>query len=240
MTADERKNSNAKNIIITGGSSGIGYETAKLFLDSGYKVLILSRSSEKCGLLKEYPGFCYAKNTDVSEILQIESALVYAKKIFKAKKIDCLINCAGVGYPKNVIDFSEADYNRIFDVNVKGTIFTSKIFLPLIKKQTGVICNISSIAGIKGFSEWSLYCASKFAVEGFSESLRHELRNDGIRVVCIRPGAVETPLYSFLPKKLKKDFMTPETIAKVIMTAVELPPEACVENMFINNSAGDL
>lgn len=240
MTGANITNKTAKNIVITGGTSGIGFETARLMLEHGYRVLILARNAEKCELLKKYENFCYAKNTDITSIDQIEIASVYAQKFFGSEKIDCLINCSGVGFPKTIEKISELDYENIFSVNVKGAIFVTKIFLPLIKKHAGIICNISSIAGIKGFAEWSLYCASKFALEGFSESLRHEIRDDGIRVVCVRPGAVDTPLYSFLPKNQKKDFMTPETIARTIAFAIEMPENACVENIFVNNSAGDL
>ena len=240
MTGTNITNKTVKNIVITGGNSGIGLETAGLLLERGHRILILARHAEKCELLKKYKSFCYAKNTDITSISRIETAFEYAEEIFGNKKIDCLINCSGVGFPKTIEKFSELDYENIFSVNVKGAIFVTKIFFPLIKKNTGIICNISSIAGIKGFSEWSLYCASKFALEGFSESLRHEVRADGIRVVCVRPGAVDTPLYSFLPKNQKKDFMAPETIAQTIAFAIEMPETACVENIFVNNSAGDL
>ena len=118
--------------------------------------------------------------------------------------------------------------------------FTTKTFLDLLTNDTGIICNISSNAGIKGFSAWSLYCASKFAVEGFTQSIRHELRPRGIRVMCVQPGAVDTPIYAHLSPEEKRDFMDPETIAHIIVELLAIPPKAVVENIYINNSVGDL
>lgn len=227
-----------KIFVITGGSSGMGYEISRNLLKSNQYVFILSRKAEQCNLRNHKN--CHTKNVDISDIEQILKAKDWIEKIIGDKKIDALINCAGVGFTTKLGKINEKEYEEFFNTNVKGTIFTTQTFLPLIKKGTGTICNFSSIAGIKGFAEWSLYCASKFAVEGFTKSIRQELRKNGIRVISIRPGAIDTSFYHYLSKDQKRDFMKPQTIAKIVIQLLKLPKEACVEDIFINNSVGDL
>lgn len=228
-----------KNVaVITGGSSGIGLEISKLLLNHRFFVIILSRKAKDSPLRKNKDCFCI--NTDIGSVRDVQKAKSIIKRKLNIEKIDVLINCAGVGHEDKVENISEKDYEDFFSTNVKGTIFTTKEFLPLIKRETGIICNISSIAGIKGFSKWSLYCASKFAVEGFTKSIREELRESKIRVMVVRSGAVDTPFYNRLSEEEKRDFMKPQTIAQVVVNALFLPVESCVEEIFINNTVGDL
>ncbi len=102
------------------------------------------------------------------------------------------------------------------------------------------MCQISSIAGIRGFSNWSIYSATKFALEGFSASLREELRTQGIRVMVIRPGSVDTPFYKHLPEITKTGFLKPESVARLAVAAILSETNASVDNIEINNSQGDL
>ncbi|HPG31459.1 MAG TPA: SDR family NAD(P)-dependent oxidoreductase [bacterium] len=227
-----------KIVLITGASSGIGFSFSESALKQNYTVINLSRTAES-SFLKKIKSY-YAKNTDITRVDQIIEAKKWIVETLKIKKIDVLVNCAGTGYEKGLTAISENDYDKIFNLNVKGLIFTTKIFLPVIRKKSGIICNVSSIAGIKGFSGWSLYCASKYAVEGFSSSIRNELRKSGVRVAVVKPGSVDTPFYKHLPKSVKKDFIKPETIAGIILQIIEMPAEACAEDIFINNSVGDL
>lgn len=227
-----------KIFVITGGNSGMGYEISKKLLKSKHHVFILSRKAEQCDLRK-YDN-CHTKNVDISKIGEILKAKKWIAKILGDKKIDVLVNCAGVGFASKLEEITEKQYENFFSTNVKGMIFTTQIFFSLIKKGAGIICNFSSIAGIKGFAEWSVYCASKFAVEGYSQSIRQELRKSGIRVMSIRPGAVDTPFYHYLSKDQKKEFIKPQTIAEILIQLINLPKEVCVEDIFINNSVGDL
>lgn len=226
-----------KTYILTGGSSGIGYELSKK-LSQDSNIVILSRQAENIDLINNSTVF--GINTDVRSVEQLTNAYNKVTKELGIQIIHGLINCAGVAYEKKLSEITEEDYLRIFDTNVKGLIFTSKTFVDLVKEEEGIICNISSIAGIKGFSDWSLYAASKFAVEGFTHSIRHELRHKGIRVMCIRPGSVDTNIYKHLSRKEKKHFIKPETIATIVYNLLRLPKEAVAEETFINNSVGDL
>jgi 3-oxoacyl-[acyl-carrier protein] reductase len=230
-------NSTKKTYIVTGGSSGIGYHLVKR-LGEVSRVIILARSAEQTDLVNNSGVF--GINTDVRSLQQLLQAKEKIQNTFHIGQIDGLINCAGIGYRQPLVNLTEQDYEQVFATNVKGLMFATQTFLDVLINETGIICNISSIAGIKGFSEWSLYCASKFAVEGFTQSIRHELRPRGIRVMSIRPGAVDTPIYAHLSSEEKRDFMDPATIAQIIVELLALPQKTVVEDIFINNSVGDL
>lgn len=218
-----------KNVVITGGSSGIGRAVTEKLLEGGHTVHVLSRKASQSDLVSNsnYKGH----DVDVREIEQIPAA------VEGIEKVDVLINCAGVGYGTPLANLSQEDYDKIIDTNLKGTVFVTKLILPKMNGG-GVICNFSSSAGIAGFTEWTVYCASKFAIEGFSKALREEVRDRNIKVMVVRPGAVDTPLYNFLEEKEKKDFMKPETVADVVVANLFLEKNAVMEEVFINNSIG--
>lgn len=226
-----------KKYIVTGGSSGMGNAIASRLLEEGHSVLILSRHTESSQLQKNKN--CTSKNVDIANVSEIKKFIDWYKER-PENTIDGLINCAGIGWEKKLQDITEEEYERIFSINIKGLIFITQGLVPFIKEQTGIICNFSSIAGIKGFADWSLYCASKYAVEGFTQSIRHELRPKGIRVVCVKCGSVNTPFYKNIPQEEKKDFIQPGTVANLVVSTLSLPKEAVVEDIFINNSVGDL
>ena len=202
------------------------------------RVIALARNAEQTDLVDN--AVVFGMNTDVRSLQQLLQAKEKITTTFQIGQIDGLINCAGIGYRQAILELTEQDYENVFATNVKGLMFATRTFLDLLKDQTGIICNISSIAGIKGFSEWSLYSASKFAVEGFTQSIRHELRHRGIRVMSVRPGSVDTPIYAHLSREEKRDFMDPATIAGIIVELLALPQNAVVEDIFINNAVGDL
>lgn len=229
-----------RNFVITGGSSGIGLSLTKRLMEHGGNVFLLSRKALDAKIKGEN---CFKIPCDVSKIKDINRAKDDVLRILDGLEnggIDCLINCAGVGYEKSLENTNESDFEYIFGTNIKGLIFTTKFFLPLISKPNSVICNVSSIAGIKGFAGWTLYSASKFAVEGFSESLRLELRPQRIKVVNVRLGAVNTPFYKDLPNDNKTEFMDPDEVSDTIIGALFTGTNAVVENIFINNTCGDL
>lgn len=226
-----------KIAFITGGSSGIGAAISQKLLKLGCKVFVVSRQASKSHLAKQKN--CTVIDADLTQISA--AAKIIKNKLAKEKinSIDILINCAGIGYGTPLKNLDEKTYDSFMNTNVKSVFFFTKNLLPFLKKNS-IICNVSSIAGIKGFSQWSTYCASKFALEGFTKSLREELRERGIKVMIVRPGAVDTPLYDFLKKSEKKDFMKPETIADIVVPNFFLEDNATTEEIFINNSVGDV
>jgi NAD(P)-dependent dehydrogenase (short-subunit alcohol dehydrogenase family) len=222
--------------VVTGGSLGIGEAISTQLLGLGWKVHVLARRASAYAHA-DHDG-CRVHDVDVRDISAVkESADAVASS---SGRVDALVLCAGVGYPTPLSSASRAQYEELFDTNVAGAIFSTQAFTPLLRNGEAVITFISSIAGRRGFADWSLYCASKHALEGFAASVRDELRPRRIRVTCIQPGSVDTPSYDHLPPEEKTEFMDAESIAKLTVTAIHLPPQACVETLFVNNTIGDL
>ena len=176
-----------KVVLITGGSSGIGYESAIIFAKNGYKVYTAARRLEKMEALKEYgiiPIFL-----DVTDNEACKSCI--NEIIEKEEKIDILINNAGYGSygPIEMVDLEEA--KKQLEVNVYGIVRITKLVIPYMRKQkSGRIINISSAAGRVTTYLGGWYHISKYSVEALSDSLRMELKDFGIDVVIIEPGAI--------------------------------------------------
>lgn len=216
-----------KTIIITGASSGIGKATAELLLKN-YNLILLSRNKEK---LKEYFGDkdnCFIFKLDLMDINQIERV---SKGILdKFPNVDILINNAGVGFPSKLDELSIKDYEEMMDTNVKGLIFfTKNILKSMIQNNKGHIINVSSPAGIKANPIAPIYCTSKFALEGYTEGLRMQIKenNKNIRVTNVRPGGVDTNYWGKRDVPREK-FMTPEEMALVFKFVIEFPEKSNV------------
>ncbi|GGG92815.1 SDR family oxidoreductase [Pedobacter zeae] len=177
-------------IFITGASSGFGKETALLFQRSGWNVVATMRSPEKETDLAELPNLLVVP-LDVTDQASINQAVSEATERFG--KIDVLINNAGYGLIGVFESATAKQIQNQYDVNVFGLMMVTKAVLPVMRKQRqGVIINISSFGGVTAGQFSSLYNSSKFAVEGFSEALSHELAPLGIAVKIIEPGSVST------------------------------------------------
>lgn len=177
---------------ITGASRGIGFELAKAALASGDRVVATARKSAALAAsLGGDEGNLLALPLDVSDKAAIGEAVQAA--IGRFGRIDVLVNNAGYGQLGLFEECDEARVRRQFEVNVFGLFDVTRAVLPQMRRQrSGVIFNLSSTAGVRGLAGGSLYCASKFAVEGFSESLALEVAQFGIRVVIVRPGPFRT------------------------------------------------
>ena len=185
-------------VVITGATSGIGRETALEFVRAGARVVVAGRREDRLRELvveiESRGGQAMAVRTDVADGSQVESLI--EKTIEGFGRIDTLVNNAGVGMAAKFSDQSLEDFKRVMDVNFWGAVYACKAAVPQMKKQGGgVIINVSSIFGKRGMPFETAYCASKFALAGFSESLRVELMSEGIDVSAIFPGAVETEIF---------------------------------------------
>ena len=180
-----------KNIIVTGGSLGIGKETAKKLLDKGANVLVIGRSLKR---LKE--SFVNSKANLLSfDIGDIENIVVNANKSldFLDNRVDVLINNAGIGVSKSIDDLEYNDFINVFNVNVFGLSLFTKMIIPVMKRQKqGTIINIGSTASLKGYKNGSIYASSKFAVRCLTQCWQAELRPYNIRVCQINPSEVTT------------------------------------------------
>jgi NADP-dependent 3-hydroxy acid dehydrogenase YdfG len=179
-----------KTILITGASSGIGKETAKLFHAKGWNVIATMRSPQNETELQQLPGVLVTK-LDVLDLDSIKNAV--AEGIKKFGKIDVLVNNAGYGAYGPLESFSKDKIVRQFNTNVIGLLDVTKALLPHFRQnKDGIIINISSIGGKITFPLGALYHGTKFAVEGISESLHYEVEQFGGKVKIVEPGSIAT------------------------------------------------
>jgi NAD(P)-dependent dehydrogenase (short-subunit alcohol dehydrogenase family) len=182
-----------KVAVITGGNSGIGLATAKRFSDEGAKVAISGRSQKTLDEAAKYVGNgILAVKSDVSKLADLDR--FYSTVAQKFGKIDVLFVNAGVAKFVPVQNADEAHYDEIFNINVKGAYFTIQKALPHLNDGASIVLN-TSVAGIKGTANASVYSATKAALRSFSRTLTTELVERGIRINSVAPGPIETPIF---------------------------------------------
>jgi short-subunit dehydrogenase len=188
-----------KIVVITGGSSGIGAVLAEAVIHQGAKPLLISRSAEK---LKQTADSILTKTNqevtwyaaDVSN--KIEISKVFSDIYSNHQNIDILVNNAGFGLFRSTWETSEESFEAMMNVNYFGTVYCTKHVLEqMMNTRKGHIINVASLAGKIGTPKSSAYSASKHAVLGFTNSLRHEVRPFGIHVTAVNPGPVRTPFF---------------------------------------------
>ena len=192
-----------ENILITGASTGIGYSLCKEFLKEDCKVFGSVRKQEDADRLSnDFGERFHPLIFDVTDHEAMEKAIIKMTAQLEGQGLSCLINNAGIAVGGPVMFTSMEDYKRQFDVNLFGVIAVTKACLPLLGAdkdfvgKAGKIMNISSVSGQIAFPFLSPYCASKFALEAFGDSLRRELVYYGIDVISIQPGPVKTPIWN--------------------------------------------
>ena len=183
-----------QTVFITGGTRGIGRKIAEVFLDKGYKVAItFEKSEEIANEMKNKYSNLIAIKCDVANGEEVKNAVKICEEIFGG--VDILINNAGISQQKMLCDVSQEEWDRMFDVNVKGMFNTAKeVLAHMVHKKRGKIINISSIWGLVGASCEVPYSASKAAIIGFTKALAKELGPSGICVNCIAPGVIDTDM----------------------------------------------
>jgi short-subunit dehydrogenase len=182
-----------KVVLITGASTGIGNETAKLFQTKNWKVAATMRSPENAKDLHNIVDVACIR-LDVTDAKSITSAI--AETLDKFGRIDAVLNNAGYSLAGPFEAATAEQIERQFDINVFGMMNVCREILPIFREQKrGVIVNIASLGGRVTFPFYSLYNSTKWAVEGFSESLQYELEQFNIRVKLIEPGPIKTDFY---------------------------------------------
>ena len=216
--------SNRKLIVVTGASSGIGLALVKTLLAEGYAVLGIANNFEKAGL--SHADFS-SRSINLANLDALPEALSSVLDDIDMP-IKALINNAGIGRMGFLEQLSVNDIRLVMDTNLTSQIIVTKAFLPLLKKQgQGDIVFMGSEAALKGARQGSIYCASKFAIRGFSQSLRDECGKSGVRVTLINPGAVRTPFFEklrFEPGLAPENAIEPEDIASAVSMVLAARP----------------
>ena len=182
-----------KVAVITGGNSGIGLATAKRLHDEGARVAISGRSQKTLDEAVKYVGNgLVAVKSDVARLADLDK--FYATVAHKLGKIDVLFVNAGVAKFVPVSQADETHFDEIFDINAKGAYFTIQKALPYLNDGASIVLN-TSVAGIKGTPNASVYSATKAALRSFSRTLAVELVERGIRINSVAPGPIETPIF---------------------------------------------
>lgn len=225
---------NNKEILISGGSSGIGLALAKELASLGANITILARRQQlldaaiseiKKSAQSPAQNFRWI-SADVSNFAELERALLHDTTTY-----DILINSAGIAYPGKFIDMDPKIFKNVMDVNYLGTVFLTKLILPrMLEKNQGYIVNISSLAALIGIYGYTAYAPSKYAVRGFSRCLRSEVMPHGINVSVVLPPDTDTPQLAFehtiipdITKKINQSgsVMKPEKVAQVIIQGMQ-------------------
>ena len=227
-------NVKGKNIIITGGSLGIGKETAKNLVEKGANVLITGRSETRLIESRIYTG-AQIIEFDISDHNNIHNNAVKCLDILNGR-VDVLINNAGIGVRKSIEELNINDFLKVFNVNVFGLALFTKEIVPSMKKAAyGTIINLGSTASIKGYKNGSIYSASKFAVRCMTQCWQSELRPYNIRVCQINPSEVTTAFGSHERKERKEvhNKLTPKEISHSIVSVIEMEDRGFVNELNI-------
>ena len=178
-----------KTIFITGASSGLGKATAKLFQANGWNVIATMRKPEVENELKELSNITVLE-LDVTDTAKIQKTI---SEILKFHSVDVVLNNAGYGLIGPLEAFSETQIQTQVQTNLFGVINVTRAFIPYFReRKSGTFINITSTFGLLGYPTCSIYSATKFAVDGFSESLAYELAQFGIKVKVVAPGGMQT------------------------------------------------
>jgi short-subunit dehydrogenase len=219
-----------KIILITGASSGIGKETAMEFAKLGANIILVARKKDKleqvANELKKFNVSTLICQCDISKKDQVKEM---SKTVLeKFESVDVLVNNAGFAIYGSVADLTVDEIESQMETNYFGMIYCIKNFLPsMLKKKSGHIVNVASVAASFGLPGIASYCASKFAMLGFSEGLKHELKNTGVGITVVSPIMVRTNFFdhsSFenMPK-FSPTSLSSETVAKAILKAANSP-----------------
>lgn len=233
-----------KNIIVTGGTRGIGRAIVARFLNDGFRVFTCGSSEESVRiLLSEFPGFTntghlIASKVDVSEKEQIFDWVKNIERI--SPSLEVLVNNAGIFFPGNIESEEEGVFEKTMAINLASAYHCSRMVLPLLHKaEMAHIFNMCSTASIIGYPNGGSYCISKFGLLGMNKVLREELKPTKIRVTAILPGATFTDSWSAsgLPSER---FMKPEDVAEAVFSAWSMSPFCDVEEILLRPQAGDI
>lgn len=227
-----------KTAFITGASRGIGRQTALTLARSGWRTALFARSAG------DLEGLKNLLEEEGREVLVLEGSLEESSQVNAALervavswgRLDLVVNNAGVGGFRPLEEFRAEDWDWMMNTNARGTFFVVKAALPLLKGTPGaLVINVESDVARRGFDSGSLYCASKFAQDGFTQALRKELRPLGIRVSAVLPGLTDTSFgNSEEGAGHKKEWLKPADVARIIQFMAESPAHVLIDEITVH------
>src|SRR6266571_418048 len=214
--------------VVTGAGRGIGRAIAIELGDLGARLVLVARNRAELEDTSQRIGKnASVKPADVRKKDQLE-------RVFDSP-VDILVNAAGLGIFGPITDFKDEDFETLIETNLRGIFFACRFVLPsMIERKRGHIINVASIAGKVGSANRAVYCASKFGVVGFSESLAEEVRQHGIRVSVICPGSTDTQFGSSdAHTKARARMLRPEDVAHAVRTIVTQEPNSFISEIIM-------
>ncbi len=214
----EKGSLQGRDIVIVGSSSGLGKALAEQLSEQGPNLYLLSRSIESADL----PFEAHKINCDVKDGKSVERAFQRVDEL--TDKVDVLVNCVGIGLIKGLEDTTQEEIDNVIDTDLKGAIYTSQeAYKRMVANQNGHIINVSSTSGIKARPDETIYCAAKWGLRGFTESLRLAGIPNKVRVTGIYPGGMQTNFWKGNEPKNLEAFMQPSDIAEQIVNVIKAP-----------------
>ena len=220
-----------KKVVITGAGSGLGQSLAQRLSQDGAEIILLGRTREK---LEKTANTLNGPSVIFSVDIRNKSDLEHV--FSQINDLDILINNAGTGRFGNAELLSREAVDKMIDTNLKGTIYCTQAVLPLMKqRKQGLIVNIISTAGKKGKAEESVYCASKFGVRGFTESLNIELQDTPIQVAAFYIGGMNTSFWDGILEEEKiSGFMDPDDVAEIVIENIKTRTNINIKEVVID------
>ncbi len=224
---------NGKHAVVTGGTQGIGRAIAEALALAGASVAICARSQKAVAatvsdLAPRSKGKFIGRALDVRNSNEVANFFRFVEAEFEG--IDILVNNAGVGIFRSVRDLTLDDWHKTLDTNLNGVFYCCHEALPkMIERGGGSIINISSLAGKNAFAGGAAYNASKFALNGFSEAMMLDHRNDNVRITYVMPGSVRTGFSSETESASWK--IAPEDVAQVVMDILSMPSRTLISRI---------
>ncbi len=232
------------NIVITGASKGLGKAIAQSLAEKGHHLFLCSRNEGDLDTLKQEllqlnPQIrIFYTACDVSDRFQLKVLATSVLSVFR--EVDVLINNAGIFIPGKIVDEPDGNLELIMKTNFESAYYLTRLLLPnMLRRRSGHIINMCSIASLQAYPGGSSYGISKFALLGFNKCLRAELKEFGIKVTAILPGAAWSDSWkgANLPEER---LMQAQDVAKAVLFALELSPSAVPEEILLRPQLGDL
>ena len=233
-----------KLIIVTGGTKGIGKAIVEKFAQEGFDIITCSRSQETLNRLqveihKRYPSIeIKTLHADLSRKQDVQKLVQFVQD--QNRPVDVLVNNAGVYLPGNSFEEPDGQLETLINTNLYGPYYLTRgLIKDMIKQKSGYIFNICSIASIMAYKNSGSYTISKFALLGFTKSLRDEMKSHNVRVTAVIPGAVLTPTWDGMDIPPER-FIKAEDIAHTVFSAYSLSGNTVIEEILVRPQGGDL